>query len=395
MGRMRIIKNKINEYSKSLKYNLFETEDVFIYWPDFNKGILLLVFALLILFGHLSWYVLNYESSNQIWFSQSYHDERIFTTWCQIFLTVFVLFAALSFKRYMKFRHVMGWFIPLFFGLLLMYSAQSVGLYSPASMGGILNILLIGFVFYKPKIIYSIMVIVTLVFGAMCYLTATGAMVYAPLFSDQLNQSDLYRNTFWLKSMLILYSPILITSALFFELLLRQWRNRDQKIEILSQIDGLTGLYNRRYLSELVNKRHQKKFQKYSMIILDLDHFKKINDSYGHDAGDLVLRQVADVLRHTVREQDRVGRFGGEEFSVLLPDQDLFQALAIAQRCRQAIEALEIILPDQSVLKVTASFGVATAKEGMSMDEVTRLADQALYKAKENGRNQVQVSVRS
>ncbi|QCO21462.1 diguanylate cyclase [Acinetobacter cumulans] len=393
MGTMLRIKNKIIEYFKSLKFHLFETEDVFIYWPDFNKGILLLVFALLILLGHLSWYVVNYESANQIWFSQSYHDERIFTTWCQIFLTAFVLLLALAFKQNAKFRHVMGWLIPLFFGLLLLYSAKSVGLYSPASMGGILNILLIGFVFYKPKVIYSIMLIVTLVFGAMCYFTAIGTLAYAPLFSDQLNQSDLYSNTFWLKSMLILYSPILITSALFFEILLRQWRNRDQKIEILSQIDGLTGVYNRRYLSEFVNKRHQKNFQKYSMILLDLDHFKKINDSYGHEAGDLVLRQVAHVLRHAVREQDKVGRFGGEEFSLVLADQDLAKALEIAERCRQAIEALEITLPDQSVLKVTASFGIATAQDGMSMDEVTRLADQALYKSKENGRNQVQFAV--
>ncbi|WP_180092224.1 MULTISPECIES: GGDEF domain-containing protein [unclassified Acinetobacter] len=376
-----------------MKFHLFETDNVFIYWPDFNKGILLLVFALLILLGHLGWYVVNYESAKQIWFSQSYHDERIFTTWCQIFLTAFVLLLALAFKGNAKFRYFMGWFIPLFFGLLLLYSAKSVGLYSPASMVGILNILLIGFVIYKPKVIYSIMVIVTLVFGAMCYFTAIGTLAYAPLFSDQLNQSDLYSNSFWLKSMFILYSPILITSALFFEILLRQWRNRDQKIEILSRIDGLTGVYNRRYLSEFVNKRHQKNFQKYSMILLDLDHFKKINDSYGHEAGDLVLRLVAHVLRHAVREQDKVGRFGGEEFSLVLADQDLSKALEIAERCRQAIEALEITLPDQSVLKVTASFGIATAHEGMSMDEVTRLADQALYKSKENGRNQVQFSV--
>ncbi len=93
--------------------------------------------------------------------------------------------------------------------------------------------------------------------------------------------------------------------------------------------------------------------------------------------------------RYAVREQDKVGRFGGEEFSFGTCRSGLGKGFKIAERCRQAIEALEITLPDQSVLKVTASFGIATAQDGMSMDEVTRLADQALYKSKENGRNQV------
>lgn len=384
------IKSKVGEYLKAVRFHLLETDDVLIYWPDYYKGILLLIFALCILLGHLSWYVLNYQSSNHIWFSETYHDYRMFTTWMQVFLTACVLIIALAFKKYEKFKSFMGWFMPLYFGLLLLYSAKSVGLYSPAAIGGTLNILLIGFVFYKPKVIYSIMVVVAIYFVSMCLMTANGALAYAPLFSDQLNQSDLYKNTFWLKSMVVLYSPILIVSALFFELLLRQWRRRESKIETLSQIDSLTEVYNRRFLTSFTQKLQIKQSFHYAMIILDLDYFKKINDQYGHDAGDQVLISVAQILKKSVRVQDVVGRLGGEEFALILVDRNMQQAIEVAERCREEIAQSNMELADHTILKVTASFGVAVAQQGMNMDEVTHQADRALYLAKEKGRNQVQ-----
>lgn len=327
-------------------------------------------------------------SSNNIWFNTNFYEYRIFTTWCQIILTVVILFTSWKLKEKEKITYFLGWVIPLYFGLLLLYSAIFVGLYSPASIGGLLTILMIGFVFYKPKVIYSIAVIVTIVYVAMCLLTAEGRMMYAPLFSDQLNGSHLYSNQFWLKSMVLLYLPILIISALFFEVLLRQWRRRESKIEKLSQTDSLTEVYNRRYLNNFIKNTKSQ----YAMIVLDLDFFKKVNDNYGHESGDLVLCRVAEVLRGVIRTQDIVGRLGGEEFALILSGQDLVQAVEVAERCRKSIEMQEIVLLDGTVLNVTASFGVAVAQRGVSMEEVARLADNALYLSKQRGRNQVQYS---
>ena len=382
-----VLYKKIQKLIANIRFHLFETNNVFIYWPDFNKGILLLVFALCIIPSHLFWYVSNFQSENRIWLSESYHDYRLFTTAVQFFLTLFLLFFSLKFQRYKKFRNFMGWLIPLYFGLTLIYSAQTIGLYSPAAMGGILNILLIGFVFYKPKVIYSITAIITIFFVMMCHLTAQGIMPYAPLFSDRLNHGDLYNNSFWLKSMAVLYVPILIISALFFEVLLHQWRNREKKIEILSQIDALTNVYNRRYTTDFVNDVLKKSNRRYAIVILDLDFFKKINDNHGHEAGDEVLRCVAKVLKSTIREQDIVGRLGGEEFILVLPELHLDQALHIAERCRKTIESLKIVLKNNTILSVTASFGVALADHQMSLDDVSIQADRALYRSKEKGRN--------
>lgn len=283
----------------------------------------------------------------------------------------------------------MGWFIPLYFGLLLIYSAKSVGIYSPAAIGGTLNILLIGFVFYKPKTIYSIMVIVSIAIVYVCIQTASGVFTYAPLFSEALNKGEYYKNDFWIQSMAILYLPILVVSALFFELLLRQWRRREQKIETLSQIDSLTHVYNRRFMSNYVQELKKKQQHDYAMVILDLDFFKKINDHYGHDAGDTVLCRVASLLKACVADQGVVGRLGGEEFVLILPQLDLEYALDVAEHCRSTIAQEMIMLQDGRLLSVTASFGVASAFEHMLMDEVSRLADQALYQAKHEGRNQV------
>ena len=380
---------KLQKMFSVIRYHTIETDDVFIYWSDFRKGWFLLFFALLILPGHLFWYISNFFSENRIWFDESYYDERVFTTWFQILLTVLVTCIAFIFRKNSAFRRFMGWFIPLYFGLLLIYSAHTVGIYSPAAMGGTLNILLIGFVFYKPKVIYSIMLIIATVFVCLCYYTYKGVVPYAPLFSDRLNNDNLWQNEFWLNSMAILYLPILFVSALFFEILLRQWRRREKKIETLSQTDSLTNVYNRRYTTDFITQLNKKDNRNYAMIILDLDYFKKVNDDYGHDVGDEVLRQVAKVLQRITREQDIAGRLGGEEFVLILPDLQLSDAMMIAERCRKEIENLSIELEDGQSLKITASFGIAISADDMRMDDVSRLADKALYLSKQKGRNTV------
>ena len=124
-------------------------------------------------------------------------------------------------------------------------------------------------------------------------------------------------------------------------------------------------------------------------MVLDLDLFKSINDTYGHDVGDRVLRDVAQVLSLSLRDNDLVGRFGGEEFVLLLCEKQLPHAIQIAERCREKIEQLIIECGDRQNIQVTASFGVATWQPGLTKEVVLRQADQALYLAKHNGRNQV------
>ena len=350
---------------------------------------MLLLFALAIMSGHLLWYVTTYHSDNRIWLNDNYYDLRMFTSYAQIVLTFCVLLVAYIFQNYEKFRQFMGWFIPLYFGLQLIFSAHYVGIYSPAAMAGIINILLIGFVLYQPKVIYSIMVIVAIVVIAICYLTKIDLIPYAPLFSDALNQGEFYKNTFWINSMVVLYTPILFISAVFFEVLPSQWRRREKKIEVLSQIDGLTNVYNRRYVNDHLQKIYHKQHSAYALVILDLDHFKQINDSYGHEAGDEVLRQVGAILHAAVRGNDVVGRLGGEEFALVLPGCNLEGALEIAERCRSKIAQTDVYLNDQQVLKISASFGVAIEQDGAAPEEIARMADQALYLAKQQGRNQV------
>lgn len=148
--------------------------------------------------------------------------------------------------------------------------------------------------------------------------------------------------------------------------------------------DPLTGLANRRALEEV------KLPASYSLIELDLDHFKQINDSFGHDAGDRVLRQVARVLRESVREQDQTFRLGGEEFLVLLPEADEATALMVAERIRISMHQLDLAgaAPEG---RLTVSLGVSAKSAQLStgFSQLMELADQALYAAKGDGRDRV------
>ncbi|MBS6553322.1 MAG: diguanylate cyclase [Clostridium sp.] len=156
--------------------------------------------------------------------------------------------------------------------------------------------------------------------------------------------------------------------------------------------DSLTELYNRRYFNQALQKeaeRAQRLHQPFSLISLDLDYLKKINDTYGHFFGDLAIRTIADILKKNARSIDVPARLGGEEFSVLLPGVDSSGAMIAAERIRAAIEAQEL----DTIGHITASVGVGTFPEhSIKLDELLDMTDQAMYKSKINGRNRVTIA---
>ncbi len=157
--------------------------------------------------------------------------------------------------------------------------------------------------------------------------------------------------------------------------------------------DPLTGLYNRRYFLELCRRelsQSERHGQSIGLISLDADYFKKFNDTHGHDAGDLVLRSISDVMMEMFSGPETVARFGGEEFSILLPDTTPENALERAEALRQKIESNVLRYDDRALPKVTISAGVASfPANGTSPQELLREADRALYQAKDGGRNRV------
>ena len=161
--------------------------------------------------------------------------------------------------------------------------------------------------------------------------------------------------------------------------------------------DELTGLPNRRaFIDELdrVQAAMRRSTVPASIAVLDIDHFKQVNDTYGHAGGDVALKALADVLRETLRGEDFLARIGGEEFALVLRGTDLSVAGRIAERMRERVAAACIVLPDGRKTHVTISIGVAPFMPNCKDQACLKAADQALYKAKESGRNKVCVACR-
>ena len=160
-----------------------------------------------------------------------------------------------------------------------------------------------------------------------------------------------------------------------------------------AMIDGLTALYNRRWLQESLPRyvtRYERDGRPLSILILDVDHFKKFNDTYGHPAGDAVLVTVSQTLRQNIRPGDFAARYGGEEFVVILADADEEAALGVAERLREAVAHTEVHAKDGKRLpRVTISVGAARLKAAQKADAFLEAADAALYQSKRNGRNRV------
>ncbi len=158
----------------------------------------------------------------------------------------------------------------------------------------------------------------------------------------------------------------------------------------LALIDPLTGLYNQRYLMrDLAVRLAQGRDAALALVMIDVDHFKTVNDRWGHPVGDRALRQVADVLRGRVRLADSVARYGGEEFAVVMPGASVADAEAAAERLRAAVESMTFQPDGAAGYPLTISLGVATRGTGGSVEQLIAAADQALYAAKGGGRNRV------
>jgi diguanylate cyclase (GGDEF)-like protein len=175
-----------------------------------------------------------------------------------------------------------------------------------------------------------------------------------------------------------------------------QWRNREEELRELCKIDYLTGVHNRRSFMELADlefaraRRYEKAL---AVVIVDVDHFKRVNDDHGHSVGDEVLKLVAKILAAEVRRYDVAARYGGEEFAILLAETNEEQARVMAERCREQIEGTELVMKGSTV-RVTASIGIAAyPRDGVTrIEQLIDLADQALYRAKESGRNRIAVA---
>lgn len=174
----------------------------------------------------------------------------------------------------------------------------------------------------------------------------------------------------------------------------RQLQDANEQLRRLSRTDRLTGLNNRGHWEEELKReyaRHQRYGSQAVLVIFDIDHFKRINDGFGHQAGDKVIRSLADLIRQQVRETDIAGRYGGEEFAVLLPDADVQGAWLFAERLREAVERVTVPYEQQHIA-FTISLGLAGFKSvAQSHEELIEWADQALYQSKKTGRNKTTI----
>lgn len=168
----------------------------------------------------------------------------------------------------------------------------------------------------------------------------------------------------------------------------RQYRNK-------AETDALTGLHNRSWFEEVFPKQLElceRTGQHASLLMVDIDHFKKVNDQYGHPCGDQALRHIGSLLRRNLRSTDLCARYGGEEMIVLMPGTEIIQGQLTADRLRESIANAPLRLEDGRDLVLQVSGGIAQWQPGTALYDVIRAADQALYLAKEGGRNQIAVS---
>ena len=257
-----------------------------------------------------------------------------------------------------------------------------------------------GLLLFKRSIIFWGTIPCLVVFYGGSLLTLRNIIPYAPVFQPYTFTSAEFQN-FMLINNLIGNTIIGVLLAILFNTFLGRWMIREEHQQQLILLDPLTQTLNRRGLSikfnQLVNQKQlagQNK-EHICLALLDLDWFKQVNDRYGHDGGDQVLKQIPKILQKNLRSEDIIGRFGGEEFMIIFSNTSPQIAQNVLERCRIAIEQHRIAYAEHEI-QITASFGLsALYVYHADQHELIQRTDAALYKAKQSGRNNVQQDIES
>jgi len=218
----------------------------------------------------------------------------------------------------------------------------------------------------------------------------TGSIDRFSLTSTDLTDSILLLATYMLFVLLVFSLVVLINSRLLRDIgeYLKEREKLVLEFKRMASTDSLTGIYNRMKLEPLMTAevlRSRRYGRLLSVLLIDIDHFKLVNDNYGHNIGDSVLRDVAAVLKDNIREADSLGRWGGEEFLIVAPETSTEGARKIGEKLREAVAGHRFIRD----IKVTISVGVATLMADEWEDDMVRRADEAMYQAKNSGRNRI------
>lgn len=304
-----------------------------------------------------------------------------------------LLFAVGMFLR--KRRPDAAWYqyvTTMSYALAMTYCGWLIGTQSIMTGVVLLGAPVVGFILLErtPVLLAFLTALVGCVILAVT--TALEILPHAPVVVPPTDKSSAL---FWaLSSYFLSATPILVIIVIA-DRALSSWRQREATIHVISRTDPLTGIHNRRSILELFDKeiaRTRRHGPPLAVVILDLDHFKSVNDTWGHPTGDLVLQQACAIVQNSIRQCDAVGRYGGEEFLILLPDTSLEGALILADRCRQRLEEALVTAENGAKFKVTGSFGLASNQNCFELSAATliKAADEALYRAKEAGRNRVE-----
>ncbi|MBQ0753939.1 MAG: GGDEF domain-containing protein [Gammaproteobacteria bacterium] len=282
------------------------------------------------------------------------------------------------------------------FGLTLVGYGYIIGLlYMPTGIM-LLCSPVIGFLLFDRRIVLQVLNVCAIAIVALSYLTAYGYLPYAPLLSP-INAAWHFSNPFWVTNIYFITSYIMIVTFILIDHVLGRWSVREAEILELSLTDSLTRVANRHSVFEQLRSTltlSTREQQPLSLVILDLDHFKRINDTWGHPCGDSVLMATAAAVKAVLREGDTIGRFGGEEFLLVLPNTDIAGAAVLAERCRIQIERVAVYSENNELIPITASFGVVCNENRFieTQDSLIKAADDALYSAKKEGRNRVNMA---
>lgn len=287
--------------------------------------------------------------------------------------------------------------IACFYSLNMSFFGYLIGTMSLASGIVMVGAPIFGFLLLEKRVVYCGTAVASVLVVSLTAAALNGTIPYAPLLQhDHLVTGP--GSLFWVYSLIFFILPYVMVLVGMSELLINKVLERESEVRYLSERDPLTGLLNRRSINHRIEHFHGDEKSRHSAIailLIDLDHFKHINDNHGHPTGDRVLELTAQVLRDSVRQQDMVGRFGGEEFIIVLLGARVTQCQEVAERIRLSLKSLRPLNEQGIPVDVAGSIGIAWSPEMVrhSFGEMVQTADAALYRSKTEGRNRVTTTV--